>query len=149
MEFPTTKTIKDAIRDAIGQQVTFICEGTYEACPTCSGLGYYDEINQTSLDSTCTVCSGAYWLFTDSKVTAVAHVRWSRMDEPNREMSGKTTDGECYITVSVDSLTPTQVNTIKEIQADSRRLNVYRTVYKGVPTRDRITFVAKEFTKTA
>ena len=49
IEFPSTKTIKDAIREGIGQTVTFLLQGDATACPTCSGADLYDSINELSL----------------------------------------------------------------------------------------------------
>lgn len=148
MEFPATKATKDAIRAVIGQTVTFVLQGTNTACPTCSGLNYYDEVNQTSLDWSCTVCSGAYWIFTRQEVTATAHVRWARMDEDNKDVGGKVLTGDCYLTIASDALTESQLNGVQWIVADNRTMQIYRKLYKGVPTRDRILLVAREYGAT-
>jgi hypothetical protein len=66
IEFPETKTTKDAIRLVIGRDVDFVFK-SFTACVTCSGLGYYDEINQSSLNSFCPVCSGVYWISAESE----------------------------------------------------------------------------------
>ena len=76
VQFPETKTIKDSIRDAIGQTVTFTIRGSASACPTCSGANLYDSVNEISLDPFCAVCSGMYWITQDTTSGVVAHVRW-------------------------------------------------------------------------
>lgn len=144
IEFPSTKSIKDGIRDAIGQDVTFIIQGTATACPVCSGLSLYDSVNEQSLDQWCTTCSGAYWLVIDSSVTVTAHVRWLTGDEADKDVAGEVLNGDCSVTIANDDLTSAQVDGIREIRADDRILKVYRTMQRGVPTRDRIRFICKE-----
>jgi hypothetical protein len=93
------------------------------------------------------VCSGLYWLTDDDIVEVTAHVRWTTQDSPNRGQTGMTLEGDCNITVSSDALTEAQIVKIKEIRADSRKLQPYKTIYKGAHTRDRIRFVCREFGK--
>lgn len=147
IQFPATKTTKDAIRDAIGQVVTFVIRDDQVACPVCSGLGYYDEVNQASLDPFCSTCSGLYWLVADLYSGVVAHVRWRTQDQPNMDVAGETLEGDASVTIASDSLSEANMVKIRYIVADSRKLQVYRTIYRGVPTRDRIRFICKEWEK--
>ncbi len=147
MEFPNTKATKDAIRAVIGTDVTFVVQGTPSPCPVCSGAGLFDEVNEASLNSFCTTCSGLYWLTVDDEIEVNAHVRWAREDEPSREVGGSTLMGDCYITVAIDALTTTQISKVKEVRVDGRKLEVYRAIMRGVPTRDRIRFVCREWGK--
>jgi len=144
IQFPETKTTKDAIRSAIGQLVTFVIQGQGTACPTCSGLDYYDSVNNLSLNQFCPVCSGAYWLTGDISVDVRAHVRWNTGDESDFGVAGATLAGVCSITIASDALSETQVATIKEVRADDRILKIYRATQRGVPTRDRIRFILRE-----
>ena len=145
--FPATKPTKDAIRQAIGQTVTFIIRGVATACPVCSGLDYYDEVNEASLDPYCTTCSGQYWITADVYSGVVAHVRWRTQDQPDMQVGGETFDGDCIVTIDVDAISSSNIVKIKEVVADSRKLQVYRTIYRGVPQRDRIRFICREWGK--
>jgi hypothetical protein len=147
IEFPATKDTKDAIRQAIGQTVTFVLRGDPTPCPVCSGLDQYDPINESSLNPFCTTCSGLYWLIGDVTSGINAHVRWRTEDQPNMGVAGQTMEGDCSITISVDALSSANIVKIRHVIADSRKLQVYRTIYRGVPQRDRIRFVCKEWGK--
>lgn len=147
IQFPTTKDTKDEIRQAIGQTVYFVLQGDPTPCPTCSGLENYDPINELSLDQFCLACSGAYWITQDTISGIVAHVRWRTVDESDYGIAGETLAGDCFITIGIDSLSVDQIVKIKEIRADNRKLEVYRTIKRGVPTRDRIRFICKEVGK--
>lgn len=144
IEFPTTKSIKDEIRNAIGQTVTFVLGDSYSACPVCSGLGYYDEINEASLDSWCATCSGSYWIVGEVNSEIIAHVRWLTGDQSDYGIAGESLEGDCIITIANDSLTENQIASVREIIADSRKLFPYKSIYRGVPTRDRIRFTCRE-----
>lgn len=145
--FPSTKSTKDAIRVVIGQTVTFVIRGDATPCPTCSGLDYYDEVNEASLDPYCTTCSGQYWITADVFSGVTAHVRWRTQDQPDKMVGGETFDGDCSITIDINAISSSNIVKIKEVRADSRKLQIYRTIYRGVPTRDRIRFVCREFGK--
>jgi len=148
IKFPSTKVIKDEIRSAIGQTVTFVLEGDPTACPVCSGANLYDGVNESSLNPYCPTCEGRYWLDSSDVLSGVvAHVRWRRQDEPDYTVGGEIPEGDCTITININDLSEANIAKIKEVRADSRRLQVYRTIYRGVPSRDRIRFVCKEWGK--
>jgi len=145
--FPSTKATKNAIRNAIGQTVTFVIRGDPSPCPVCSGADLYDGVNEVSLNPYCSVCSGRYWITEDVYSGVIAHVRWRRRDEPDMTVGGEILEGDCTITIDIDALSADNIVKIKEIRADSRKLQVYRTLYRGVPERDRIRFVCREWAK--
>jgi len=147
INFPSTKATKDAIRNAIGQTVTFVIRGEATACPVCSGLDLYDGVNEVSLDPYCETCSGYYWITSDVSSGVVAHVRWRNEDEPDRGVGGSIPEGNCYVTIDIDALSEDSIVKIKEVIVDSRKLQVYRAIHRGVPQRDRIRFVCKEWGK--
>ncbi len=147
IQFPVTKPTKDAIRDAIGQVVTFVLQGDATPCPVCSGLGQYDEVNEASLNTFCDVCSGLYWLIADVESGVMAHVRWRLQDQPNKDVAGETFEGDASITIDINDLSPANIVKIRHVVADSRKLQVYRAIYRGVPTRDRVRFICKEWAK--
>jgi len=147
--FPTTKPTKDAIRNAIGQLVTFVIRGDPTACDVCGASGglYYDEVNEVSLDPYCTTCSGLYWLTTDTNSGVIAHVRWRTQDQPDMGVGGETFEGDCFVTIDINAISASNIVKIKEVRVDSRKLQVYRAIHRGVPTRDRIRFVCREWGK--
>lgn len=146
MYFPSTKATKDAIRNAIGVSTTFVIQGSPTACSICEPSGY-DPVNESSLDPFCPECSGLYWITEDDNIDLIAHVRWSRGDELNRDVAGMTLDGDCSVTIGIDDLTTEQLGKIKQVIVDGRTLEVYRSIYRGVPERDRIRITCKEFGK--
>ena len=77
----------------------------------------------------------------------VAHVRWRTGDESDYGIAGQTLQGDCFITIDINSLSPANIVKVKEVIADSRRVKIYRTTKRGVPTRDRIRFVCMEVGK--
>jgi hypothetical protein len=144
INFPSTKDTKDAIRLAIGQMATFVIQGDKTACPTCSGANLYDGVNETSLDSFCPVCSGAYWITNDVSSGVLAHVRWGKEDYNNYTSAGEIPTGNCSVTININDLSNEYVSKIKYIIVDNRQVEVTQTVYRGIPTRDRIRFVCAE-----
>lgn len=147
IQFPSTKSIKDSIRQEIGQTVTFVIRGDPTACPTCSGASLYDSVNELSLNQSCNTCSGAYWLSNYIESAIVAHVRWATGDESDFGIAGDSLTGNCNITISIDSLSEDQISKIKDITVDDRHLEIFRTIKRGVPTRDRIRFSCREVGK--
>ncbi len=89
-------------------------------------------------------CSGLYWIVSDIDETIISHVNWSKADEPSYELGGSVLVGDCTVTIAIDSLSEEEIKSIKYLIADSRKLQIYRTQYKGVKERDRIMFLCKE-----
>jgi len=147
ISFPNTKSIKDAIRQEIGRVVTFVMNEDHTACPVCSGADLYDSVNGLSLDQFCTTCSGSYWISQNTESSIVAHVRWRVGDESDFGIAGETFTGDCTITVDIDELSDDQLDKIRGIRVDDRSLEVFRTIKRGVPDRDRIRFVCREVGK--
>ena len=148
INFPSTKSIKDAIRSSIAREVTFVTVGSYTACPVCSGLDQYDGVNDCSLNPFCGFCSGKYWVITNNNITVSGHVRWYNQDTKNYSDVGYTLAGDCLITIDINDLTADQISSIRNVVVDNRKLEVYKTVYKGVPTSDRISFTCREYEKS-
>jgi len=145
--FPVTKSTKDAIRQAIGQTVIFVIRGDPTPCLVCSGLNHYDEVNEVSLNPYCTTCSGQYWLTVDTLSGIISHVRWRTQDQPDMGVGGKTFEGDCFVTIDINAISASNIVKIKEVRVDSRKLQVYRVIQRGVPIRDRVRFVCREFGK--
>jgi len=143
INFPETKAIKDSIRDAIGQPVTFVMGGDTTACTVCSGLNMYDSVNKLSLNQFCLTCSGNYWLVSDESVVVNTHVRHRTGDESDWGIAGEVLVGDCIMTIDIDSLSDDQIVRIKRLYSDDREFRILKTIKRGVPTRDRIRFVCR------
>ena len=146
IQFPSTKSLKDSIRQEIGQTATFILANADNkvACPRCLASGYYDEINDASLDVWCPVCSGVYWQSYSEEISAIAHVRWLSSDIMNYGSAGYTLDGDVVVTVSIDDVSDEQAQMVREIVIDNRTVAPNKIMLRGVPTRDRVRFVCKQ-----
>jgi hypothetical protein len=144
MSFPVTKTIKDAIRADIGQSVTFVMEGTEVPCSSCLVSGYYDSVNNVSLDQFCPTCSGNYWITNDSNAIIVSHVRWITGEQSDFGIAGDIKQGDCIVTVDIDSLSEEQIANVKHVLIDDKKLEIFRTIKRGVPERDRYRFTLRE-----
>lgn len=143
INFPETKAIKDSIRDAIGQSVVFVIGGEATACSTCSGLNLYDSVNELSLNQFCTVCSGSYWIVSDTQHTITAHVRHRTGDESDWGIAGDVLVGDCIMTIGIDELSDNQIVKIKKVFSDDREFRIFKTIKRGVPTRDRVRFLCR------
>lgn len=141
--FPSTKTTKDDIRNAIGVTATFVFGGVEEACPDCSVSGYLDLANQTSLNSFCPICSGAYYIVHEVASGIMAHVRWGYGDQSDHGIAGEILAGICTVTIASDSIT--NISNIKEVRVDGKKLEVKSHIYRGAHSRDRIRFTCQEF----
>lgn len=92
-------------------------------------------------------CSGRYWIVGEVNSDVIAHVRWLTGDQSDYGIAGESLEGDCVITIANDSLTENQIASVREIVADSRKLFPYKSIYRGVPTRDRIRFTCREIGK--
>jgi len=62
----------DAIRGAIGRDVTFNIVASSTGCPDCS----LDPVTNTSTDSFCQTCDGKYWIPVYSGVVVSGHITY-------------------------------------------------------------------------
>lgn len=138
--FPTNTTaITNAIRNAIGRNVTFITK-TEELCPTCD----LDPVSNTSTDSFCPTCSGVGYIYTISGYTVKAHVTWAGDSILNWQSAGQLFDGDCRIQVEYIPDTVTVVGICDYIVVDSKRLTIKKKILRGVPEINRILLDLKE-----
>ena len=144
LSFPSTKTIKDELRSVVGKEVIFVILTSGTLCTTCD----LDTVNNVSLDPFCPECSGIGYINFEDEESLTAHVRWSAMDQPEFGPAGQTFEGDVAITIDIDDLTSVQVAKVKKIVVDEREVQPYKTIYRGIPTRDRLRFVCKEMKKS-
>lgn len=134
---------KDLIEQMIltdGRPVTFYT-ATYSGCPICS----LDPISDTSVDSFCPVCSGAYWIPTYSGWDVVAHVTWGTLDNKGWETGGMIDNGECTVKFIYSGYMQDIINEAEYVLVDNRTMDVQPgIILRGVPEINRIIVKLKE-----
>ena len=133
--FPSnTRDTVNAIRDAIGRNVTFVV--TMESdCPTC----VLDPVTNTSTDSFCPTCSGYGYIRTQSGYTVNAHITWGGADILNWQTAGQLFDGDCRIQVEHIPATVTVLNLKPSyVLVDGKKMSIRKKILRGVPSINRI-----------
>ncbi len=133
--FPSdTKDTIDAIRNAIGREITFYVV-MKEDCPTCT----LDPITNTSTDSFCPTCSGYGYIRTTSGYSVTAHITWGHSDVLNWQSAGQMYDGDCRVQVEYIPETVAVLNLKPEyVVVDNKRMSIKKKILRGVPSINRI-----------
>jgi hypothetical protein len=134
--WPTTTEaeIVDAIRGAIGRDVTFNIISETIPCPIC----VLDPITNTSTDSFCTTCSGNYWIYTYSGVSISGHVTWGFSEQLGWVEGGRLDEGECRVQIKYTPENVTVVNATKWVDVDDRKMQIVNKKLRGVKSINRI-----------
>lgn len=136
ISFPSnTEDTIDAIRDAIGRNVTFVTVSSI-AC-TASGCSL-DPVTNTGTNSFCTTCSGLYWIPSFSNYTVKAHVTWGNADQLNWVTGGQLFEGDCRIQLKYTQELLTEIERTDYILVDNKRFEVKSKIYRGVPEINRV-----------
>lgn len=126
----------DAIRDAIGRNVTINVSVDGVPCPV-SGCDL-DPVTDLSTNQFCPVCSGFYYINTTSGYTVLAHVNWGQADTPLWEPGGRLVDGDCLVQVKYTTANVDAVDNAKSFAVDGKTLITKAVDYRGVPDINRI-----------
>ena len=133
--FPSNTTeIIDEIRGAIGREVIFNYVAGEIACTICD----LDPVTNTSIDSFCPVCSGAYWIPVISGYTISGHVTWATNNELAWVVGGQYFDGDCRVQVKFSNEFVTILDSTEWVDIDGKELEIKKRIYRGVPTINRI-----------
>ena len=134
--------VVDAIRGAIGRNVTFWIVASSVACtePNC----YLDPVTNTSTNSFCEVCSGSYWIPIYSGTTVGAHVTWGYSEQLVWVTGGQLDEGECRVQIKYTPNNVTLVDDMGWVDVDGRQMEKIRPIYRGVQTINRILLDLKE-----
>jgi hypothetical protein len=135
-----TREIINAIRGAIGREVTIAVPNTASGCSVCS----LDPINNTSTDPFCDTCSGMYWIVTHAEMTVSGHVRWYPFDEPIFTTGGKVFDGDCVVTIEHTDGNLTAVQAADWFIVDGKRMVLWKYLLRGKKPINRIRLMLKE-----
>jgi hypothetical protein len=139
-----TAVITDAIRDAIGRDITIYTTVSGIAC-TVSGC-YLDPVTNLSTNQFCEVCGGNYWIDTASGITVLAHVRMKNVDVPVWTAGGFIVDGDAQVQVKYTEANIDAINNSQYFEVDGREFLKKDISIRGVPNVNRIvvTLVEKE-----
>jgi hypothetical protein len=140
-QFPldTRETISGII-DMIGREVTFYNVVSLSGCYACS----LDPISNTSTDSYCQVCSGAYWIPTYSGTTVKAHVTFGSVEDKDWATGGMVDNGEIQVKFMHTPAVEELVQDAKYFVVDGREMDVRNVTLRGVPEVNRILVKLKE-----
>lgn len=133
--FPTNTTeVIDDIRGAIGRPVDFYSIVSTSGCPICA----LDPITNTSTDSFCPVCSGAYWLPTYNYTTISGHIMWGQIDKLQWESAGQYYDGDCRIQIKYTLANFDLLDNTEYVMVDGKKMDIRNKELRGVPQINRI-----------
>lgn len=136
ISFPSnTRETINAIRDAIGRQITF--QTVVTAPCTASGCGV-DPITNTAINSFCTVCSGKGYTTTISGDLYTAHITWKPEGILNWIVGGQYYTGDCLVQVEYTDDSIDVINGAKYVVVDDKRLRMKGKILRGVPAINRV-----------
>lgn len=138
--FPSdTKDVIDAIRGAIGRDVTFwLVDKT--PCTGCT----IDPVSGKSASSFCTVCSGYGYVYTYSGYTVSGHITWGFSELLNWQTGGQIFEGDCRVQIEYTPEAATIIDECAFAEVDGRKLTVRKKILRGVPSINRILVDMKE-----
>lgn len=137
--FPETKTTIDAIRNAIGRNITFVSD-IVTNCPVCS----LDPVSGGSTNSFCTTCGGKYYIVTDNNVSVLAHVTNGRVDQLGWASGGQFEEGDCRAQIEYTTANEAIVANTRKIIVDGKEYRIKNKEYRGVPQINRIILYLKQ-----
>jgi hypothetical protein len=136
VSWPTTfeTSVVDGIRNAIGRDVTFFVITSGAPCPVCD----LDPITNTSTDSFCIICSGAYWIYTYSGVDIFSHITWGFSEQLGWVSGGTQDEGDCRIQIKYTPENIVTVETAQWVEVDGKVMQITKKILRGVQTLNRI-----------
>jgi len=135
-----TTTIIDAIRDAIGRDITILVTVSGIPCSVCS----LNPVSNLSTDPFCPTCGGTYWINTTSGYIVNAHVAIGEIDLPWRVAGGYIRKGEALVQIKYNPTNLYAVEHAVHYMVDSKIYLQEDVSYRGVPNINRIVITLKE-----
>jgi len=124
----------DAIRGAIGRDVTFNIVASSTECPTCD----YDPVTNLSTNSFCTTCDGKYWIPVYSGVTVSGHITWGYSEQLAWYAGGQVDEGECRVQIKYTPSMNTVVDSTEWVTVDGKKMQIVNKILRGVKEINRI-----------
>jgi hypothetical protein len=143
--FPDTVDTIDDIRSAIGRYIEIFIVTSSIPCDICN----LDPVTNTSTNSFCPACSGAYWIPIYSGANVKAHVTWGKSDEISWYTGGMTFDGDCRLQIKYTSDNLDLVDNAEYIIVDSKKVEIRDKTLRGVQQLNRIIIDCIESEKEA
>ncbi len=141
--WPTDTTdVIDAIRDAIGRNITINVTVSGTACtePGCD----LNPVTNLSTDQYCDTCHGNYWLNTTSGWAVNAHVTWKPSDTPVWVTGGNIVEGDCLVQIKYSASILDLVNEATNFVVDGKELLKDAVILRGTPDINRILITLEE-----
>ncbi len=134
----------DEVREQIGRTVIFYTVDS-SACPLCDSGNLYDVVNDTSFNTLCAVCSGAYWLQTAVENEVLARVHWVNDEAITATPGGKYYTGEATVTIdeSYRELAEQCQNEGGKVLVDGHSMQITRIIPFGAPAISRYRVILK------
>lgn len=135
----TTDTI-DAIREAIGRNITILVTTSGVPCSVCS----LNPVSNLSTNPFCPVCDGTYWTNTSSGYVVNAHVTIGEIDLPWRMAGGYLEKGEAVVQIKYNTQNLYLVEHAEHYIVDRKIYLQDDISYRGVPDINRMVITLKE-----
>lgn len=126
----------DEIRNSIGRDVLFYLEST-TTCDDCT----LDPLTNTSTNSFCPTCLGAYYISTFSGIAIKGHVTWGNVDTLTWPVGGQVFNGDCRIQIKYTAANLNIVQSAKYIEIDNIKLKIKNYILRGVQILNRIVII--------
>lgn len=134
----------DSARESIGRNISFFTV-TKTGCTLCTPSGYYDPALDSTIYFNCPVCSGTYWLLTETETPVLARVRWT-----NDEAISTTPGGKYFIGDATATFDPMYKDLAEQTQTeegkvvvDGHDMQIIRIIPMGAPEPNRYRVVLK------
>lgn len=137
-----TTEITDAIREAIGRDITILVTVSGIPCPVCD----LNPVSNLATDPFCPICSGNYWIDTTSGYVVNAHVAIGEIDLPWRVAGGYLEKGEAAVQIKYDVANLYAVEHAVHYVVDGKIYLQDDISYRGVPDINRMVITLKEQT---
>lgn len=135
-----TRQVINAMRGAIGRDITMAVPETPSGCSACT----LDPINNTSTDPFCETCSGSYWIIPYDDVTISGHVRWYPFDDPQPMTGGIVFEGDCVVTIEYTDTNLASAKAADYFLVDGKRMVLWKYILRGKQDINRIRLMLKE-----
>lgn len=137
-----TGDVVDAIRDAIGRDITIYVTVSGIPC-TVSGCSL-DPVTNLSTNQFCPVCGGNYWINTVSGLTVNAHVRLRTVDIPIWTVGGEIVEGDAQVQIKYTATNLNAVDNAKYFLVDNKKFIKENISIRGAPAPNRIVVTLEE-----
>lgn len=138
--WPETEDTIDAIREAIGRNITILVTVSGVPCPACS----LNPVSNLSTNPFCPVCGGVYWTNSTSGYLVKAHVTIGKIDLPWRVAGGYLEKGEANVQIKYTDENLYLVEHAEHYIVDGKTYLKQDISFRGIPDINRMVITLKE-----